>query len=410
MEIYLVGGAVRDKLLGFPVIEKDWVVIGESPESMVKHGFRPVGKDFPVFLHPQSHDEYALARTERKTAPGYKGFTIHASPKVTLDEDLKRRDLTINAIAMAPNGQLIDPYGGQQDLKKRIFRHISPAFTEDPVRILRVARFAARYGHLGFTLAEETRKLMQSMVAAGEVDYLVPERVWAELIKALKEQAPSAFFYTLKDCTALEKIFPEINRLFGIPQPEKHHPEIDTGLHSMLCLEQSVLLSSNPEVRFAALVHDLGKGMTPKENWPHHYGHEKIGLQILEKLCARLRVPNAFKALAIHVMQYHTLCHKAFELRASTLTDMLGGLGAFKSSNTLNQFLLACEADAKGRTGFEDAPYPQAEMLKLAAEAAASVDTSAILNSELKGEKIGEAIRRLRIKAVADIINTCKPL
>jgi len=209
---------------------------------------------------------------------------------------------------------------------------------------------------------------------------------------------------------ALEKIFPEINRLFGIPQPEKHHPEIDTGLHSMLCLEQSVLLSPNPEVRFAALVHDLGKGMTPKENWPHHYGHEKIGLQILEKLCARLRVPNAFKALAMHVMQYHTLCHKAFELRASTLTDMLGGLGAFKSSNTLNQFLLACEADAKGRTGFEDAPYPQAEMLKLAAEAAASVDTSAILNSELKGEKIGEAIRRLRIKAVADIINTCKPL
>ena len=410
MKIYLVGGAVRDKLLNYPAIEKDWVVIGESPESMVKQGYRPVGKDFPVFLHPQSHDEYALARTERKTAPGYKGFAIHASPEVTLEEDLKRRDLTINAIAMTPNGQLIDPYGGQQDLEKRIFRHISPAFAEDPVRILRVARFAARYGHLGFTLAEGTRKLMQSMVAAGEVDYLVPERVWAELFKALKEQTPSAFFYTLKDCAALEKIFPEISRLFGVPQPEKHHPEIDTGLHSMLCLEQAVLLSPNPEVRFAALVHDLGKGITPKENWPHHYGHEKIGLRVLEKLCTRLRVPNAFKALAIHVMQDHTHCHKAFELRASTLADMLGRLGAFKADNTLREFLLACEADAKGRTGFEDAPYPQAEMLKLAAKAAASVDTSAILNSELQGEKIGEAIRRLRIKAISEVINTYKPL
>jgi tRNA nucleotidyltransferase (CCA-adding enzyme) len=410
MEIYLVGGAVRDKLLGLPVIEQDWVVIGETPESMVKQGFRPVGKDFPVFLHPQSHDEYALARTERKTAPGYKGFSVHAAPEVTLEQDLIRRDLTINAIAMSPQGQLIDPYGGQQDLENRIFRHISPAFAEDPVRILRVARFAARYGHLGFTLAEETRQLMQSIVAAGEVDYLVPERVWAELFKALKEQSPSAFFYTLKDCTALEKIFPEINCLFGVPQPEKHHPEIDTGLHSMLCLEQAVLLSSSPEVRFAALVHDLGKGITPKELWPHHYGHEKNGLHILEKLCVRLRVPNTFKALSMHVMQYHTHCHKAFELRASTLTDILGVLGAFKASNTLNQFLLACEADAKGRTGFEDAPYPQAEMLKLAAKSAASVDTSATLNSELQGEKIGEAIRRLRIKAVAEVINTYKQL
>ncbi len=410
MEIYLVGGAVRDKLLGLSVIERDWVVIGETPESMMKQGFRPVGKDFPVFLHPQSHDEYALARTERKTAPGYKGFAVHASPEVSLEQDLIRRDLTINAIAMTAQGQLIDPYGGQQDLEKRIFRHISPAFAEDPVRILRVARFAARYGHLGFTLAEETRELMQSMVVAGEVDYLVPERVWAELFKVLKEQTPSAFFYTLKDCTALEKIFPEINCLFGVPQPEKHHPEIDTGLHSMLCLEQAVLLSSSPEVRFAALVHDLGKGITPKELWPHHYGHEKNGLYVLEKLCARLRVPNAFKALAMHVMQYHTHCHKAFELRASTLTDALGVLGAFKANNTLHEFLLACEADAKGRTGFEYASYPQAEMIKLAAKAATSVDTSAILNSGLQGEKIGTAIRRLRIKAVADVINAHKPL
>jgi len=404
MEIYLVGGAVRDKLLKLPVTEQDWVVIGETPESMVQQGFRPVGKDFPVFLHPQSHEEYALARTERKTAPGYKGFAIHASPDVSLEQDLIRRDLTINAMAMTPQGQLVDPYNGQQDLEQRLFRHVSPAFAEDPVRILRVARFAARYTHLGFTLAEETRELMQSMVNAGEVDHLVPERVWAEFLKALSEQTPSAFFYTLKSCTALEKVFPEINRLFGVPQPEKHHPEIDTGLHSMLCLEQAALLSPRPDVRFAALVHDLGKGLTPKDNWPHHYNHEKLGLPVLELLCTRLRVPNAFKALAMQVMHYHTHCHKAAELRAATLTDMLATLGAFKPTNTLAEFLLACEADAKGRTGLENNPYPQADLLRGAAKACGSVDISAILNSELQGPKIGEAIRQLRIKAVAEFI------
>ena len=410
MEIYLVGGAVRDKLLGLPVIENDWVVIGATPEAMVELGFRPVGKDFPVFLHPQTHDEYALARTERKTAPGYKGFAIHAAPDVSLEQDLIRRDLTINAMAMTPQGQLVDPYGGQQDLENRVFRHISPAFAEDPVRILRVARFAARYRHLGFTLAEETRALMQSMVTAGEADYLVPERVWAELFKALKEQAPSAFFYTLKDCTALAKIFPELDCLFGVPQPQQHHPEIDTGLHTMLCLEQAALLSDSPEVRFAALVHDLGKGVTPPAIWPHHYGHEKNGLHVLEKLCERLRVPNAFKALAMHVMQYHTHSHKAFELRASTLTDLLSALGAFKAGNTLPEFLLACEADARGRTGFECAAYPQAELISLATKAAAAVDTSAVQNGGLKGPEIGAAIRRLRISAVADVINAYKSL
>jgi len=404
VEIYLVGGAVRDKLLELPVKERDWVVIGETPESMVRQGFRPVGKDFPVFLHPKTHEEYALARTERKTAPGYKGFTVHASPDVSLEQDLIRRDLTINAMAMTSQGQLIDPYGGQPDLEKRIFRHISPAFAEDPVRILRVARFAARYGHLGFTLAEETRLLMQSMVTAGEVDHLVPERVWAELFKALGEKSPSAFFYTLKDCAALDKIFPEINGLFGVPQPEKHHPEIDTGIHVMLCLEQAARLSSSLEVRFAALVHDLGKGMSPKEHWPHHYGHETQGLPILERMCSRLRVPNSFKALALQVMQYHTHCHRAFELRASTITDMLAALGAFKPVNKLPEFLLACEADARGRTGLENIAYPQAALLSGAARAAASVDTSAILNGELKGAHIGEAIRRLRIKAVAEFI------
>ncbi|MCX7108284.1 MAG: multifunctional CCA addition/repair protein [Methylococcales bacterium] len=410
MEIYLVGGAVRDQLLNYPVSERDWVVIAETPESMVKQGFRPVGKDFPVFLHPQSHDEYALARTERKTAPGYKGFTVHASPEVTLEQDLIRRDLTINAMAMTPQGQLIDPYNGQQDLENKVFRHISPAFAEDPVRILRVARFAARYKHLGFILAEETRELMRSMVITGEVDHLVPERVWAELLKALKEQTPTAFFYTLKECSALEKIFPEIDRLFGVPQPEMYHPEIDTGLHTMLCLEQATHLSNKPEVRFAALVHDLGKGITPKEYWPHHHGHEKSGLHILEKLCTRLRVPNSFKVLALHVMQYHTHCHKAFELKASTLTNVLGFLGAFKNNNSLHDFLLACEADAKGRIGLENLPYPQAVLLMQANLAATSIDTSSILNSDIKGAKIGEAIHHLRTKAVTEVINHYKQL
>ena len=407
MELYLVGGAVRDNLLHFPVTERDWVVLGESPESMIKKGFRPVGKDFPVFLHPETHEEYALARTERKTAPGYKGFIIHAAPDVSLDQDLIRRDLTINAIAMTPDGQLIDPYGGQQDLERRMLRHISPAFAEDPVRILRVARFAARYQHLGFTLAEETRELMQYMVSAGEVDHLVPERVWAELIKALKEHSPSAFFYTLKNCGALEKTFPEINRLFGVPQPEKYHPEIDTGVHVMLSLEQAALLSNSAEVRFATLVHDLGKGITPPDQWPHHHGHEQKGLSVLESMCARLRVPNSFKSLALLVMKYHTHCHRAFELRASTLTDMLAALSAFKSDKTLlADFLLACEADAKGRTGFEDKPYFQAGFVQNAAQAAASIDLSAILKRETEGPKIAAAIRRCRIEAVEEAIKS----
>jgi tRNA nucleotidyltransferase (CCA-adding enzyme) len=406
VEIYLVGGAVRDKLLGLPVKEQDWVVIGETPDSMEQQGFRSVGKDFPVFLHPETHEEYALARTERKTAPGYKGFAVHASPDVSLEQDLIRRDLTINAMALTPQGQLIDPYGGQTDLEQRIFRHVSPAFAEDPVRILRIARFAARYHHLGFTLAEETRDLMQAMVTAGEVDHLVPERVWAELFKALGEKSPSAFFNSLKACSALANIFPEIDCLFGVPQPEKYHPEIDTGIHVMLCLEQAALLSDSLEVRFAALVHDLGKGVTPKEDWPHHYGHETLGLTVLEQLCTRLRVPNSFKTLALQVMQYHTHCHRAFELRASTLTDMLVALGVCKPANKLREFILACEADAKGRTGLEHVSYPQAELLSSAAKAAAFVDTSAIVNGELKGANIGEAIRRLRIKAVAELIKS----
>jgi tRNA nucleotidyltransferase (CCA-adding enzyme) len=409
MEKYLVGGAVRDKLLGYPVKERDWVVVGETPESMIKQGFRTVGKDFPVFLHPDSHEEYALARTERKTAPGYKGFIVHADVDVTLEQDLKRRDLTINAIAMTPGGEIIDPYGGRDDLDKRLFRHVSPAFAEDPVRILRVARFAARYHHLGFKLAPDTQIMMQAMVNAGEVDHLLPERVWAELVKALNETSPSAFFYTLMDCGGLEKIFPEIYSLFGVPQPEKYHPEIDTGIHAMMCLEQSVLLSTKPEVRFAALVHDLGKALSPKDNLPHHYGHETKGLPVLEALCDRLRVPNTFKSLAQHVMQYHTHCHKVMELKPSTLVDLLNTLGAFKQHNQFPEFLLACEADAKGRTGLENKPYPQAAYLLMASKLAASVDTDALMDGSLQGAEIGDAIRRLRIQAIKAKTKTGQP-
>ncbi len=401
MQTYLVGGAVRDQLLNLPVTEKDWVVLGETPQSMLSKGYISVGKDFPVFLHPKTKEEYALARTERKTAPGYKGFVFHTSPDVTLEQDLIRRDLTINAMALAEDGTLIDPFNGQQDLKDRIFRHISPAFAEDPVRILRVARFAARYAHFGFTLAEETRLLMQDMVAAGEVDHLVPERVWAELFKALNEQTPAAFFFSLRQCSALAIIFPELDNLFGIPQPAQHHPEIDCGLHSMLVLEQAAKLSNKPEVRFAAVMHDLGKALSPVENLPHHFGHEQKGLILLNALCQRLRVPKAFKRLAELVMQYHTLSHNAYELRPSTLVDLLATLSAFKAKNeTLTDFLLACEADCKGRTGLEHTEYPQAKFLQQAADAAASIDTSAILTGELKGEKIGQAIREARIKAV----------
>ncbi len=406
MKTFLVGGAVRDYILDYPVKEKDWVVIGETPESMIQQGFRPVGKDFPVFLHPVTHEEYALARTERKTAPGYKGFTVHASPEITLEQDLIRRDLTINAIAMDKQGNIIDPYNGKEDLDNRLFRHISPAFSEDPVRVLRIARFAARYSHLGFTIAKETLELMNQMVCNGETEHLVAERVWAELNKALSEQTPTAFFYTLKKCDALNSIFPEIGHLFGVPQPEKYHPEIDTGVHCLLSLEQACLLSNKPEVRFAALVHDLGKAATDKNKWPSHHGHEKKGLPLLDQLCTRLKTTKTFRSLATQVMQYHTHCHRVFELKATTLTDMLSTLGAFKSSYSIEDFLLACEADAKGRTGLENKPYPQSAFLKKAAETACAVDTSTILKGSLKGSQIGIAIRQLRVKAITAFIKS----
>ncbi|MDD2761892.1 MAG: multifunctional CCA addition/repair protein [Methylomonas sp.] len=400
MKTYLVGGAVRDRLLDYPVSERDWLVVGATAEMMLAQGYKPVGKDFPVFLHPKTHEEYALARTERKTAPGYRGFSVDAGSQVSLEEDLLRRDLTINAMAIGDDGVLVDPFGGRNDMRDRILRHVSPAFSEDPVRVLRVARFAARYAHLGFKVAEETRNLMQTMVSDGEVNHLVAERVWAELYKALTEQSPAAFFQVLKECGALKVIFPEIDALFGVPQPAKYHPEIDTGVHSLMALTQAAALSEKPEVRLAALLHDLGKALTDPEYWPSHHGHERRGLDILEQFCRRLRVPKAAKTLCACVMEYHTHCHRVFELRADTLTDMLQKLGAFKADSALQDFLLACEADARGRTGFEKVAYPQAEFVKAALQTALAVDTQSALLGGLQGAQIGAAIRQLRSTAV----------
>lgn len=407
MKTYLVGGAVRDRLLDYPVKERDWLVVGASTEVMLAQGFRPVGKDFPVFLHPQTHEEYALARTERKSGHGYTGFEVNAAPEVTLEEDLQRRDLTINAIAMDDDGQLFDPYGGREDLQNRLLRHVSPAFCEDPVRILRVARFAARYAHLGFRVADPTMHMMAQMVNNGEADYLVAERVWVELSRALQEQTPVAFFQVLRACGAMKVIFPEIDALFGVPQPEKYHPEIDTGIHTLMVLEQAAGLSEKPEVRLAALLHDLGKAKTPPHHWPSHHGHEKSGLPILERFCERLRVPKAHKNLCQLVMEFHTHSHKAAELRADTLVDLLQRLGAFKHESILDDFLLACEADAKGRTGLESQPYPQAGYLRAAFEVARHVDVESVLNGGLQGPKIGDAIRRLRIRAIDEFKNPC---
>jgi len=400
MKTYLVGGAVRDRLLGRVVRERDWVVVGATPGDMAALGFRAVGKDFPVFLHPETREEYALARTERKTAPGYRGFVVHAEADVTLEQDLLRRDLTINAIAEDASGTLVDPHGGARDLRERILRHVSPAFAEDPVRILRLARFAARFAPLGFRVAEETWELMRTMVASGEVDALVPERVWAELAKALVEPEPSAFFRVLRGCGALARLFPEIEHLFGVPQPPMHHPEIDTGVHTLLVLDQAARLSTDPVVRFAALTHDLGKALTPAELWPRHHGHEQLGLSALEAMCTRLRAPNIYRRLAERVMRFHGHAHRVLELRASTIVDLLQRLEALRRKEALEVFLLACEADSRGRIGFEERPYPQADWLRAAHDAALAVSPTPLLEAGLRGEELGKRLRLARIVAV----------
>jgi tRNA nucleotidyltransferase (CCA-adding enzyme) len=403
LHVFLVGGAVRDKRLGRPVKERDWVVVGASPAEMERRGFKPVGKDFPVFLHPQTKEEYALARTERKTAPGYQGFAFHAAPDVTLEEDLLRRDLTINAMAETPGGALVDPFGGLQDLEQRLLRHVSPAFAEDPVRILRLARFAARYQPLGFRVAPETMDLCRQMVEAGEVDALVPERVWQETAKALMEPAPDAFIEVLRACGALAKLMPEIDRLFGVPQPPQHHPEVDTGLHVLMALRQAARLSEELAVRFAVLVHDLGKGATPASELPRHRGHEQRGVPLVEELCRRLRVPNAYRDLGRLVAKHHLLCHTAFQLRPQTVLKLFEELDAFRRPERVRHYTLACEADARGRAGLEERDYPQPQYLRQAHAAAVQVTGRTFVEQGLQGMDVADAVRRERVARIAEI-------
>ena len=404
MQVYLVGGAVRDRLLGRPVKERDWVVVGASPEELQQQGFVPVGREFPVFLHPQTHEEYALARLERKVAPGYRGFTTQFSPDVTLEEDLRRRDLTINAMAETSSGEIVDPYGGRGDLDARLLRHVSDSFIEDPVRVLRVARFAARYAALGFRVAEETVALMRSMTDSGELTALVPERVWQETERALGESRPDVFFSTLRDCGALQVIFPELAALYGIPQPPRWHPEVDTGVHVMLALRYAADTGAATAVRFAVLMHDLGKALTAPEHWPSHRGHEEAGVPVIEALCARLKVPNAFKDLAVLTARHHAVVHRAAELRPATVLKLLEATDAFRRPERFEEMLAACEADARGRTGLEDKPYPQREYLRRARAAAAGVTLDESERQGFTGPAIGERIREKRLAAVKSLI------
>jgi tRNA nucleotidyltransferase (CCA-adding enzyme) len=409
MEVYLVGGAVRDRLLGRPVHERDWVVVGARPEELERDGFEPVGREFPVFLHPKTHEEYALARVERKVGPGYRGFTTQFAPDVTLEDDLRRRDLTINAMAETPSGDVIDPYGGRGDLEARLLRHVSDAFVEDPVRILRVARFAARYAELGFRVADETRVLMERMTASGEVDALVPERVWKETERALGEPRPDVFFETLRSCGALAKIFPELAALYGIPQPPRWHPEVDTGVHVMLVVRYAANIGAPKSVRFAALMHDLGKALSPPERWPSHRGHEEAGVPLIIDLCDRLKVPNEFRELAILTARHHASVHRAAELNPGTLLKLLETLDAFRRPERFGELLIACEADARGRAGLESQPYPQREYLLRARDAAAAVALTDDERRDLKGPFLGERIREKRLAAVKTVKETSCP-
>lgn len=397
MQVFLVGGAVRDQLLGRPVTERDWVVVGATPEEMIAQGYQQVGQDFPVFLHPQSKEEYALARTERKSGKGYTGFTVHSDKNITLEEDLLRRDLTINAIAQDEKGSLVDPFNGQDDIRKKILRHVSPAFSEDPLRVLRVARFAARYAYLGFTLADETLELMRSMAAKGEIDHLIAERVWKETCKALTEKNPEVYFSVLRRSHALAILFPEIDALFGVPQSAVHHPEIDTGIHCLMSLQQAVLLSDDPKIRFATLVHDLGKATTPAEILPKHIGHEERSLPLIETLCQRIKCPVDYKELAIMVARWHTHCHRALELRPASILKLLLHLDAFRRKDRFIEFLICCEADSKGRTGFELRDYPQREFLQKAHTICAEVTAKEFVAAGLTGAKIQAAINKRRV-------------
>jgi tRNA nucleotidyltransferase (CCA-adding enzyme) len=403
MQVYLVGGAVRDALLGLSVKERDWVVVGGTREELLRLDFREVGRDFPVFLHPETHEEYALARLERKIAPGYRGFVVEFGPEVTLEEDLARRDLTINAIAESPDGTLLDPYGGRRDLDARVLRHVSAAFVEDPVRVLRVARFAARFAPMGFQVAPETLELMRAMVERREVDALVPERVWQETEKALREPKASEFLRVLRACGALRPLYPEIDALFGVPQPAEWHPEIDTGLHTLMVLDQAALLSPEPKVRFAALVHDLGKGTTPCEEWPSHRGHEERSVSLIEALADRLRLPGEYRDLGIIVARFHGVVHRAFDLRPKTILEFMERADAFRRPERFAQALLACEADSRGRTGLENVPYPQRAYLQAARDAAAAIKPSPEDIAAHTGIEIAQRLHQRRVQVIAEL-------
>ncbi|WP_318467210.1 multifunctional CCA addition/repair protein [Photobacterium leiognathi] len=400
MQTYLVGGAVRDTLLGLTVTDKDWVVVGTTPEAMLAAGFEQIGSDFPVFLHPKTKQEHALARTERKSGHGYTGFVCYSAPDVTLEQDLLRRDLTINAIAQAPNGDLIDPYHGQQDITNKVLRHVSPAFAEDPLRVLRVARFAARFAHLGFTVAPETMALMQEMVVSGELASLTPERVWKEWEKSLSSDDPQMFLTVLRQCGALAIVMPEIDALFGVPQPEKWHPEIDCGIHTLLVAKKAAELSTDKTIRFAAQVHDLGKALSPKDDLPHHKMHCSDGIKPIKALCQRLRVPNEYRDLALLVCEQHTKIHHAEEMRADTFIKIFDQIDAWRKPERVAQLATCCRADARGRTHFEQTPYPQADIFQAVFAIAQQVDVKAIVAAGFKGAEIREQLAAKRIEAV----------
>ena len=403
MKTYLVGGAVRDKLLGYPYHEKDWVVTGATVKEMLDLGYQQVGKDFPVFLHPKTKEEHALARLERKSGHGYSGFEVDSAPSVTLEQDLSRRDLTINAIAEDESGKFIDPFNGASDVSNKILRHVSDAFIEDPVRVLRIARFSARYHHLGFTIAPETLELMRQIVTDGELDHLVAERVWKEMERALAEQSPAVFFEVLRSVGALKVLMPEIDVLYGIPNPAKWHPEIDTGIHTMMVLTQSAKLSELPLVRFAALCHDLGKGVTPEEYWPKHHGHEGSGIKVINKLCERMKVPREYRELACLGSEFHLHAHKVQELKSKTLLNMLERFDIYRRPDRFEYYLDVCEADARGRTGYEDKPYPQREFLQKAVERVLAITHKSLNDPSIEGRAIADALRKARIHALAKL-------
>lgn len=397
MQVFLVGGAVRDKLLNYPVKDKDWLVTGATIEDMLENGYQQVGSDFPVFLHPKTKQEYALARKEKKSGVGYTGFVCDFSPDVSVEDDLSRRDLTINAMAEDEQGRIIDPFGGQEDLNNKILRHVSPAFVEDPLRVLRVARFAARYHHLGFSIAPKTLELMETITNSDELSNLTAERVWEETRRALTERHPEVYFQILRQVKALKALFPELDCLWGVPNPAKWHPEIDTGIHTMMVLQQARLLTQDTVIRFAALVHDLGKGLTPSEDWPHHHGHEKLGIKPIKQLCQRLKIPNEYKALALIMSEFHTHCHRAFELKPSTIVDMFNKMDVWRKPQRFVDFLTTCKADLRGRTGFENEPYQQADYLYQAYVTLSEIEVRNIIEAGFKGKDIQLELYKQRV-------------